>query len=366
MNNKIKILFNDIKYERIFSIDMSKFFDENMQNNFNQYRGKRQWLYLLESDLKRKLDRKKYNIYFDELKYPNIGFIEKTPVKKEFMENNSPLTIEYNSQMVFFDFIIDKIFLKIHQDGVITIRFHTYQINHKKYWELNKIVNIIEKLKIFIKNEYYKFVQEMIKILNNTDLDLLFVLPKNIDINLFSDTYEIILFDYKLSNNKNISIKNMNKKENYFLLQQLVGFSRLARDIAWQKYSLEFCQKFSEQNIGSREDEYWLIYKERFIRYFANKNDIKASAWLNDAIIIMEITLAKKAMLTYIVDWTEEQLYQFRNLTLDSNNIHKPNIAELIHISIMKTYYLLAIINEPLIVKRYIHHEFFFYFLQHF
>lgn len=357
--------FFDLEFYLIFSVDLSNLIDKTDENALDALRGKRSWLV----DISQMFWKNKHPVFenpeFDTSRYTKSARLEKFTISESYLNENSPLCFNVKKQMRLGPFVSSKHSVRLHQDGVLTVRFHFRQM--KKHGRFSS----------FGVDEFVSTMQPIRKKIEEKAVDIISIfcdhwnkVSDNFALNATSKgalrnhlhKYEIILFDHGNNSAYRMPIKSMYSREQLNLLRQLVGFARMSRPFAWRTYSYEFMSEFIKSDIGNREDEFWLIYYERFVRYIPQRRDKSVILWLEDALLGIEILLAKKVALEYVTSWSRRELLLLREniqFLVDRETFKPQQAIKEANRSIANLYSLLSNVLDPFSLGRSATHEFY-------
>ena len=359
------ISFFDLELYFIFSIDLSSLIDRRYEDVLNSLRGKRSWLL----NIRDMFYTSKHPMLFknpecDTSQYIKSARLEKFTISELFLQENSPLRFNIGKPIRIGGFIISECSVRFHQDGVLTVRFHLKQIRkHAKFdfFDVDGFVSTMQPIRRKIEQKAVEMICAFCEDWNRVSNEVVLEIASKSTLKNSLHKYEIILFDYSTSSGHKIPIKNMYNKDKLDLLRQLVGFARMSRPFAWKSYSFKFMSEFVRNDVGNREDELWLVYYERLVRYIPQRKDQSVVLWLEDALLGIEILLAKKAVLEYVTSWSRAELLLLRQnvqFLVDKKFMLQKAISEANKL-IANLYCLLSTVLDPLSLERNITHEFY-------
>lgn len=262
-----------------------------------------------------------FSVYSDVSQYPDSPSPEKQPINKMYFKHHKSLVFDllaYPTESTH-ELIILSISLRLFESGAIGLRCLMGSRNENKQYNINSAVSMLRKNRLLAKKSMVETFRKFIIYWNkvNIEYQLNEISPECENNQHIFEDYEFINFDMSDNNNKINDVPYLISNKNTICkLNQLVGFCRMAKPYAWPNYSLTTLRSFISENIGTRKDELWLAYTQRFIRYYPNKDIPETNSYANDILLTMEILLGLKSVYKYLI---EDIRKKFANLPSELN-----------------------------------------------
>ena len=361
MSEAKELRLNRIDMKTIFGFDLGNLLkNTDHEKFFNSLRGSDEWLKNIVEVINGQQQYGFESPYFAFSAYANTDRCERSTFSTYYRKNLMPLTFN----------IIDKEHLSLENN--IKVEFKTIRIG------INGAITLISELSYnngngltcdtFINDYYTKFssiiknkacekICEFAKILNSVfkkDSKFKKVLEFGIEndkLKQYIYSYDVIDFDYTISDEKNIH--DLLNGDDDDLFKQLVRISRASLDNYKNHNPVRIKKKFLDDNIGHRKDELWLINEVRIVRHFPKKDSNETKKrFFEDVILGCEIFIQYKVAFLYINQWVITKWPKIKN-GLTAKELGEPKTL------IFEIFNFINIFSDDFYVQMSINHRFF-------
>ncbi len=245
------------------------------------------------------------------LEYPTELGREKHPVDRSFFETEAAAiaTVLQNDEHTEDLMVASKVDVKVHTNGALTL---TCKAKTGALSSPNSVDEIIvalriqrEKIQIALSKCLERFVYHWNTVFEDAKIE--FDGPRSISVR---EQFEYLDVDINDTHDSEINIEQWLVNDEVDLLREVAGFSRMSHVYTRESFSRKFLDSFFSNDISNRENELWLIFQERFVRYYPEREKPEA-AHLNMVVpLLIEQLLATKA--TY-----RQQISSLKQLAVD-------------------------------------------------
>lgn len=229
--------------------------------------------------------------------YPTELGKEKRPVDPSFFETDaaavaSLLQHEEGGEEVT---IASKIDVKVNSNGALTLTFRAKTDALAVKMEVDQAVSSLriqrEKIQVALSKALERFSEHWNQ--DFPDSKIRYDGPRSMPIR---EQFEYLDIDITRGDNRTINVDQWVDDNDTDSLRQLVGFCRMSHKYTRETFSQKFLRRFLENDISNRENELWIIFRERFIRYYPERYEPEAAHLNNIVPILIEQLLAKKSI----------------------------------------------------------------------
>ncbi|MCL2417177.1 MAG: hypothetical protein FWD02_04495 [Bacteroidales bacterium] len=343
----------------LFGIDCGNIASKSC--NINSFRGVEDFLGKVKTKM---LNPESYGFtkpIYDESEYSKTDRVSRHTFSNYFAYNLMPLFFASinPTQYKVKDLVFNFQGIRISPKMSITINISCNLDNSKS--NVQDLINNYSDYKKTVKEKLYDYMNSFIDCWNAHVKELSFEKIPESEFDMFLHQYEIIDFDYSVYNgNKKTTfkIKDILKSGDYDLIKQLAGFTRMSYN--YNSYDIEKLDNFFSTNFGNRDDELWIVNKERFIRHHPEAKTNKYNiAFFSDAKLVFEILLQQETCLKYLNIWINKNRNDFSNklvkLAQDKNKRKNDEIESFLG-DIAR---LSDIFSDKYLIQRDINHSFF-------
>lgn len=233
----------------------------------------------------------------DAVKYPDMPSPEKRPINKTYFENHGSLVCQYikYSGSETGNLLVDSISVRIFESGALGLRCTMRPSNNKNKHDTDLAVQIIREGRNLARKLLFDAIKEFINYWNRIFPDYELCKLENISEYDLFEKYEFIDFDISIEG-LIFNTDTLSKDSNVNYLRQIVGFCRMAKPYAWPNYSIQFLKEFTKNDLSGRSDELWLVYPERLVRYYPNKDIPETNKYAYDILLVAEVLLGLRAL----------------------------------------------------------------------
>ncbi len=295
----------NFKLTTIFAIDIGDL--SNDASFYNQRRGLQSTL----DEVKMLLgDSEIYDpITIESSEYAKTDKKERNTFSEFYSNKFMPLNINFKgSEPItgkYFSTSINSV--KVGYHGSVSICCTT---TFKKWTRKSKISisDFINEYNIFIETIRAELCSELKKFFEFWNSRIKFIQLNLIDTKLSNfQKFEILDFDHNLELPINTIFTN--DKEN---AKQLARLLRMTKS-SYSSFDDKKVEKLKELNLGSRNDELWIINEDRLVRHHPEDN-IYLKAFLSDIILGIEILTQYESNLLYLNHWVVDKRAELRNI----------------------------------------------------
>ncbi|MHA1959330.1 MAG: hypothetical protein ACW99U_03825 [Candidatus Thorarchaeota archaeon] len=327
---------------------------------FNELRGRHEYLVKLVGHKLMGFEGPEFDqVSYEDEKgrktFPEPFMKERAPLKYR-LENPSWTQTAVETEA----FELVDVHLRLHEDAALTVRVHFTQENPRAL-----VVSDSSRCLSSLRKDAKGISVEVVKLFSKAWTEGTYSDVFNIKLDMKKVDavesqlleYEIIDFEHLVHRTgepspQKIPAKSIYNGEDRSIFQQLMGFARATRRIAWEKYSEKSLKYFAEKDFGNREDEIWLAYHERFVRQFPERDDDQEIRLFNNILLATEMLLARKAAMEHITHWSRHQLIEVR-ADLDTLAHGNGGIDERdVNSTISELHRLLSSILDPFAMTR--------------
>lgn len=268
------------------------------------------WLLDIQDRANKKNPPKEFtNLIKESVTYPHELGTEKHPINKIYFENHPSLSCEHlninSSQGSLVE--IKAITIKIFESSALTATCNLRVKNYKKEHNVDEAIKLIKNARLLAQKLLFSSLQDFV-IYWNILVPSTKLLSGGMREFLAFDKYEYINFELSQNDNCELNKDLWGKNERYDLEKEIVGFSRMSKHYTWTTFQKKFIIDFLDNDVSNRTNEIWIIFRERFVRYYPDKTNPEASHFAQFIPLLIEILLGLKAVYKSYLENTRTQI----------------------------------------------------------